>query len=204
MINKAILFFCLSALPLTMSFAQNASQEIRVKQVKATVAAQMTPNIQAQFVTEKRWKPKTWIEIDTEFEVELAQALGGELAAYGSLEFKYYLATSARDKDGKTIVMSGAINHVNIPAGDNRALAYVSPSALRRALSKEDGGKNDVIAYAVAVSAGGTIIAGDSSVKGKWWEDTAKFAIMDGLVVAKAKTPFSVLWGDYDVQTDTK
>jgi hypothetical protein len=202
--NKAILLTCLSSLALTMSFAQDVSQEIRVKKVKATVAPQMTPNIQAQFVTEKRWKPKTWIEIDTEFEVELAKALGGELAAYGALEFKYYLATSARDKDGKTIVMSGTINYTNVPAGDNHALAYVSPSALRRALSKEDGSKNDVIAYAVAVSAGGTLLAGDSSQNGRWWEDTAKFAVMDGLVISKAKTPFAMLWGDYDVQSDAK
>ena len=202
--NKAILLSCFGALTFSMSFAQDASQEIRVKKVKAVVAPQMTPNIQAQFVTEKRWKPKTWIEIDTQFEVELARALGGEQASYGALEFKYYLATNAKDKEGKTIVLSGTINYTNVPAGENHALAYISPASLRSALKKEDGGKNDIVAYAVAVSAGGTLLAGDSSMNGRWWEDATKVAIIDGQVVPKGKTPFAVLWGDYDVQSDAK
>ena len=202
--NKTIIATCIAALFGTAAIAQDASKEIRVKKLKVVVAPQMTPGLQAQFVTEKRWKPKTWIEIDSEFQVDIARSLGGDDAAYGALEFQYYLATTARSKDGKVIVLAGTINYTAIPAGENHALAYVSPATLRQALKKEDGGKNDVIAHAVVVSAGGQPLQVENTQNGKWWEDTAKFEVMQNAVVAKAKTPFAPLWGDYDVQADSK
>jgi hypothetical protein len=186
--------------------AQTPNKEIRVKKMKVEVATQMTPNIQAQFVTEKRWKPKSWIEVDTTFDVDIARDLGGDDAAYGGLTFKYYLATNGRNKDGKFIVLAGTISYVNIPAGENHALAYVTPAALQRALKKDDGGKADIVASAVIVSAGGadTPLAVENTQNSKWWEDLTKFEVMDNTVIAKAKTPFSVLWGDYDVQSESK
>ena len=202
--NKTIIVTCIAALFGSAAIAQDASKEIRVKKLKVVVAPQMTPGLQAQFVTEKRWKPKTWIEIDSEFDVDIARTLGGDDAAYGALEFEYYLATTARSKDGKVIVLAGKISYTSIPAGENHALAYVSPANLRRALKKDDGGKNDIIASAVVVTAGGQPMAVENTQNGKWWEDTAKFELLSDTVVAKNKTPFAPLWGDYDVQTDSK
>jgi len=184
--------------------APSAATQIRVKRMKVEVAAQMTPNIQAQYVTEKRWKPKTWIEVDTSFDVDLARSIGGDSASYGGLEFQYYLATSGRNTEGKVIVLAGTIAYTNIPAGENRALAYVSPATLKGALQKENGGKNDIIAHAVIINAGSEMLQFDSTQPGKWWEDTAKFEVRQSSIVSKSKTPFSVLWGDYDVQGESK
>jgi hypothetical protein len=120
------------------------------------------------------------------------------------LEVKYYLATSGRTKEGKVVVLSGSITYSSIPAGENHALAYVSPASLRRALKKEDGGKNDIIAHAVVVGVGTEVLAVENSQNGKWWEDVTKFEVLEGAVVPKAKTPFAVLWGDYDLQAESK
>lgn len=205
--NKTTFLCGLAILISGGSFAQTApaaATQVRVKKMKVEVAAQMTPNIQAQYVTEKRWKPKTWIEVDTAFEVDIARALGGNDASYSALEFKYYLATNGRTPDGKFIVLAGTINYTNIPAGENHALAYVSPATLKTALQKENGGKNDIVAHAVIIQAGTEVLQFESSQPGKWWEDANKFELRDGSIVSKSKTPFSVLWGDYDVQADSK
>jgi hypothetical protein len=172
--------------------------------MKVEVAAQMTPNIQAQFVTEKRWKPKTWIEVDTEFDLDIARTLGGEAASFSGLEFNYYLATTGRNPEGKFIVLAGGISYRDIPAGENHALAYISPATLKAALQKENGGKNDIVAHAVVIQAGGNVLLVESNQPGKWWEDAAKFEVRPGSVVSKSKTPFAVLWGDYDVIGESK
>lgn len=205
--NKTLLITGLAALLAAGGMAQtppSAASQIRLKKMKVEVAAQMTPDIKAGYVTEKRWKPKNWIEVDTQFDVDIARTLGGDDASFGALEFKYYLATNARNKDGKFVVLAGTVNYTNIPAGENHALAYVSPAALKGALQKEDGGKNDIIAHAVVVSAGSEVLQVDSTQQGKWWEDAAKFEVREGSVVAKSKTPFAVLWGDYDVFGESK
>lgn len=205
--NKTLLITGLAALLAAGGMAQNApsaASQIRLKKMKVEVAPQMTPDIKAGYVTEKRWKPKTWIEVDTQFDVDIARALGGDDASFGALEFKYYLVTNARNKEGKFIVLAGTINYSNIPAGENHALAYVSPASLKSALQKDNGGKNDIVAHAVVVSAGPEVLQVDSAQPGKWWEDTAKFEIREGAVVAKSKTPFAVLWGDYDVFGESK
>ncbi|MBL9118237.1 MAG: hypothetical protein JNJ83_24745 [Verrucomicrobiaceae bacterium] len=201
----SIVAACVAALLSGFVSAQTPNQEIRVKKAKVEVSTQMTPIIQAAGVTEKRWKPKTWLELDTEFDVDLARALGGDDASYGSLAIQYFIATSGRSKDGKVIVLSGTINYINIPAGENHALAFVTPAALKRALKKEDGGKGDVIAHAVVIGGGGAEpLAVINTQNGKWWEDTNKFEILDNTVIPKAKTPFTVLWGDYDLQSEAK
>ncbi len=184
--------------------APTAASQVRVKRMKVEVAAQMTPNIQAQYVTEKRWKPKTWIEVDTAFDLDIARALGGDSASYGGLEFQYYLATNAKNPEGKFIVLAGTISYTNIPAGENHALAYVSPATLKGALQRDNGGKNDIVAHAVIIQAGTEVLQFESTQPGKWWEDTSKFEVRQNSVVSKSKTPFSVLWGDYDVQGESK
>ncbi|MCE9518957.1 MAG: hypothetical protein K8R87_05260 [Verrucomicrobia bacterium] len=40
--------------------------------------------------------------------------------------------------------------------------------------------------------------------QGKWWEDLSKFAVVDGEILPKLKTPFATLWGDYDVDVKVR
>lgn len=68
---------------------------------------QQTPQIQASNIVDKRWKPKNWIEFDTEFQIDPRTA--GEEGSFAALEFKYYAGVNAKSKDGKTIVLSGTV-----------------------------------------------------------------------------------------------
>jgi hypothetical protein len=194
--------FFASALAAHAQDAAAGQVKVDVKEVK--LEAQPTPQIQANNVVDKRWKPKTWLEVDTEFDIKLPRAEGGNEGTYPALEFKYHLMTSA-SKDGKRIMLEGAVTCVNIPAHEKcHALAFVSPATLKRALMKDNGGKADIMGFAVEVLAGGQVVAGKSNPAGKWWEDASKYQVMDGAVLGKDKTPFAPLWGDYDVAPQPK
>lgn len=185
--------------------AQDASQvRVDVKGVK--LDQQNTPQIQALNLVDKRWKPKTWLEIEVAFDVKLARDVGGRKGSLDSMEVKYFIGLNQKDDSGKNIVLTGNVNYRDVPADSTSyGLAFVSPSTLKRVLMKDNGGKNDVVAYGIEVLVGGARVAHGSSSGGPWWFDTStqglsdKFAFQDGTVLPKAKTPFAPFWGDYDL-----
>lgn len=196
--------------------AQDANSDIKVKVKKVDVAQQMTPDYAPRGVTEKRWRPKQWLEIDTEIDADItSKELGGREGVYPSLEFKYFIGFNAKDKDGKNIVLTGTLNFENIPNSKggsySHALAYITPSTLKGVLKKEQVGKADVQAVGIEIHAGGKMLNGAFySDKGgqPWWVDRTTnqpndkvFAFQDGGVIPKSKTPFAPLWADYDLQT---
>ena len=193
--------------------AQDANQQVRVKVKKVDVAQQYTPDYAPRGVTEKRWRPKQWIEVDTEIDVDLAKDLGGKDGTFGALEFKYFVALNAKSKDGKTIVLTGTLIFENVPAskaGDySHALAYITPATMKGALKKDLVGKADVAAVGLEIHAGGQMLQGAfySDKGAPWWigadkqPDQTKFEFQDGGVIPKSKTPFAPLWADYDLQS---
>lgn len=206
-------FTCLAALALmTLSGnAQDAKSQIRIKKAKIAMEQQQTPQIQASNIVDKRWKPKTWIEFDTEFEIDLPRTAGGEEGSFPALEFKYYAGVNAQSKERKTIVLTGTITYQNIPAhGDLHALAFISPSTLKRVLLKDNGGKADVGAFGVEIRVNGEVLTFASSNGRAWWIDAAtkqpsdSFSFEDGGVLGKDKTPFAPFWGDYDVTPQSR
>lgn len=191
--------------------AQDASQQVRVKVKKMDVAQQYTPDYKGTGVTEKRWRPKQWLEIDTEIDVDVARDLGGKEGTYPALDFKYFVALNAKNKEGKTIVLTGKVTFENIPAskgGDySHTLAYVTPATMKGVLKKDLVGKADVAAAGVQIEAGGTVLAAHADKGAIWWigadkqPDQTKFEFQDGGVIPKSKTPFAPLWADYDLQS---
>lgn len=193
--------------PVFTAEAQDANQQVRVKIKSSKLENQYTPDFSAKYVTEKRWRPKQWIEIDTEFEIDLARDLGGKEGSYAGLDFRYFIATNQKNLEGKTIVLAGTITYVNIPASEtSHVLAFVTPAALKRALQKDNGGKQDAVAFGFEVSVSGQVIAVHSSSAAPWWidankqPDSTKFEFQEGTVLPKVKTPFASLWGDYDLE----
>jgi hypothetical protein len=199
----------LAALGSAQEPATKPAIKVDIKELK--LEQQLTPQFQALGVTEKRWKPKTWLEMDVGLKIKLPRSEGGSDASAASLEVRYFIGTTGKDKEGKTIVLTGGITYQNVPAdGESHALAYISPSALQRALMKENGNKNDAPAFGVDVYFNGQPVATQSSSGGRWWSkagatenDADKFSFQDA-VIPKAKTPFNILWGDYDLQVETK
>ncbi len=181
--------------------------KVDVKDIKTQ--DQKTPQFQAGNVKEHVWRPKTWLEIDMEMDVKKAKSTTDNTTMVDALEVKYFIGLNATDANKKNYVLTGTMTLQNIPtkAGEHaHALAFVSPSTLRRLLgeTKQFNSAVDVKAIAVEISYGGQVIGGHPIGQGKWWEDLSKFAVVDGEILPKLKTPFAPLWGDYDVDVKTR
>lgn len=213
---KTQLFLVLSALVLLATVqgqAQDPNTQVKVKIKDSKLEQQMTPDYAPRGVTEKRWKPRQWLELDTELDVDIANDLGGKEGVYPALEFKYFIGLNAKNEEGKNIVLTSTITYENVPASRPgeaaHALAYITPSALKLALKKENGGKADVVAIGIEIHAGGQMLNGAfySNKGGPWWigankqPDDTKFAFQGGAVIPKSRTPFAPLWADYDLQS---
>ena len=145
-----------------------------------------------------------WLELDMEFDIKLPAAAGGRDGSLASMTVNYYLAMNAT-KEGKRQVLKGSFNYVDIPAGEKcHALAFASPATLKRVLEKDNFTGSDVVGWGVEVVVDGTVVAGDSSAGGKWWEKADGFLISENALLSKLDTPFNILWGDYDVQAKSK
>lgn len=165
-----------------------------------------SPQFQAGNVPDKNWRPKTWLQIDMEFDIKLPAAAGGRNGSLSSMTVNYYLAMSSTTKEGKRQVLKGSFDYVDIPAAEKcHALAFVSPATMRRVLEKDNFTPADVTGWGVEVLVDGQRVAGDGSpVKGPWWEKSDALAINDGAMLPKKDTPFAILWADYDVGVKNK
>ena len=170
--------------------------KVEIKDVK--VAAQNTPKFSVQGVKDKKWRPKTWLEIETDFEVEMDKV---EFAS--QVVFKYYIVLDSPREKMRTLV--GEITHLNIKIDEvAHAVAYISPSTLSSSMGKDGFSESDVKFWGVEAFIGGQLVGGESSNGKKWWESAQVPAKLDGLILNKKKTPFAPLWGDYhaDVQAN--
>lgn len=197
--------FSLMALAFSIS-ALNAqvapTVKVDVKDIKTQ--DQRTPQFQAAVTKEHIWRPKVWLEIDMELDVKKAKTATDNTTMVDALEVRFFIGLNGTDANKKNYVLTGTMTLQNIPtkAGEHaHVLAFVSPSTLRRLLgeSKQFNSAVDIKAIAVEISHGGQIIGGYPIGQGKWWEDLSKFAVVDGEILPKLKTPFATLWGDYDV-----
>lgn len=180
---------------------------VRVKIKRITVIEQPTPQFSAGSVKEKRWRPKNWVEVDVEFDVDVPNSAGGSKGTYPSLQMGIYIALNHTNKEGKFEVVEGTLDLVNVPAGENHVLAYVAPSTMRLVFQKDVVTvSSDVKGCGVEVLAEGKRIAGDTNLgTGAWWEEKKdSFAFLQGMLLSKSKTPFAPLWGDYDVEVRAK
>ena len=169
-----------------------------------------TPQIQATNTPTRNWRPKEWLEIETDLSVKLPTNAGGRNGSLASMTINYFIGMNAQNKEGKFQLLKGSIIYADVPAGERcHALAYVSPSTLRRVLEKDNfTASSDIKAIAIEVVVDGAVVAGESTIpvtaSNKWWEKADAFAVSESVVLSRMETPFSVLWGDYDLPTKSK
>lgn len=183
--------------------APDTLPSIKVDRIKVNVAEQPTPDFSVGNTKgNKRWRAKNWVEVDVEFHVKLAEKVGGNKGTYPEMQLSIFLVLQKPNAEGKTQVFEGKLDLVNIPAGENHALAYVSPSSMKLITQTDYVTVNtDIRGWGVDFFAEGKRVGGDTNIgKGAWWEDQKdKFAFLQGMLLSKSLTPFAVLWGDYDV-----
>jgi hypothetical protein len=198
----------LAGLSLLVVVAQGQTgPAVKINAKKLKISSIETPQFQAPNVGEKRWRPKSWMEVDLEFDIRLPASEGGRSGSLDGITVNYYIAFNATSKEGKREVLKGSFSYVDIPAGEtNHALAFVSPATLRRILQRDTfTAASDVQGWGYEIIVAGERIAGDSSLGGgAWWEKADALNIMDGAMLMKQETPFGILWGDYDVSAKKK
>lgn len=178
------------------------SKELKVDIKGIKAESQYTPQIPATNVNDKRWKPKNWLEIDIAFEAKKARVPGDNSTMVDSVDFKYFVVLNKQDKEGKYVMLTANIVYLNVIEKETQhAMAFVSPAALERLLEKNTFSNADVKAVGVEVYRNGALTGWLSGAGGRFWEKLDGFAVTDGLLLPKAKTPFSVLWGDYDLES---
>lgn len=179
-------------------------EEVRAKIKGVTTQATQTPEFAVNNTGNvKRWKPKEWLEVDVEFEVDLAPSAGGRDGTLDVIQVNLYVALNAKTDEGKRYVAKATQAFTNVSAKDeSHVLFFMSPASLKSLFKKDNFlVTSDVQGWGVELVVGGKVLAADSSLGNQpWWEQTDSFAMMDGVLVTKNKTPFAPLWGDYDLE----
>lgn len=191
--------------------AQEASTDFKVDIKALKAAEQQTPQIQVTNVKDKVWRPKKWLELDVDLDAKKLVKTPGELnPMMDAMEVKFFVGLNKADKSGKAYVLTATVTYANVPAKGvsekSHLLMFASPATMTRLLDKADfSAQADIKALGVEVYYGGKVCGFESSTgkggQARWWADLSKFTVIDGALVPKAKTPFSVLWGDYDIET---
>jgi hypothetical protein len=207
----------IAAIALTAGGVASAQQakppvEIDIKTVKVTAVP--TPQFAAANVPDKRWRPKTWLEIDVDMTAKKTKTLEDASTVIDALEVKLFVALNAKGAAAKAspakkrTVITATFNVINVPANTPdhaHVLAFVSPAALVRLLESNNFvPSSDIEAVGVEINFAGQPVGYYSHpVKPypqRFWLDLSVFNTVDGVLLPKMKTPFAPLWGDYDVE----
>lgn len=192
-----------AVLPLSNVQAQvEASKAVRTDIRGVTIDGQNTPQFSVPNVKDKRFRPKTWLEMDVAFKADKAKTPENN-PVIDSLEFKFYVLLNVRNKEGKLTLLTASATFVNIMEREEQhVLMYVSPSSLQRLLQKNTFAATDVSAWGVEIYKDGAAAGPRFISQGNvpFWDKTENFVVVDGELLPKVKTPFAPLWGDYDVE----
>jgi len=187
---------------------------VEIKDIKVQV--QKTPDFALKGgTTDKRVRPKDWIEIEPEFKT-LKTPADKKSEVAPELTFKYYvfLNTMSGVKENARILTAEVV-HTNVPLEEvSHSVVYISPSTILRVTGKAEGNASLVTAYAVEVTKGGEVVGffskfggatidNPSDPKGKWWESKAA-PQQEPALLSKIQTPFAPLWGDYHADVRPK
>jgi len=185
-----------------LSFVGNAAEAVhRAKIKKIAGQTQQTPEFQVSGPKDKSTKPRYWLEIEAEVEVETTDPSG----FIPELEAKWFAVIM--DKNSRAPVrLLGTVTFKNLRTADRKVFlsAYIEPDTLERLTGKSRPSDSDIEGYALTISGPGIVSDGrhakglamaTAEEKTKWWVEW-KNKDLDGLIVPKSKTPFAPLWTD--------
>ena len=189
-------FFKIFSLTIFASVLAHGQSQVQVKAgsgidiKKIEIQAQLTPIFQAGGVKDKKFKPRDWLEVEVTFE---AKDVAPRDAVVPELLFRYYIGMM--DEEGKVVVMTTDITHLNVEAGEETFSAvYVSPSTLGKLTGDFRSFNPNVIkGVGVEVYYNGVLVGGGVELTSKkFWEGQNPTAG----VLSRSETPFGILWID--------
>lgn len=181
---------------------QPAQQPVhRAKILKIDGQTQQTPSFQVSGPRDKPTKPRHWIEIAADIEVETTAPSG----FIPELEARWFAVI--KDKhSGKPVRLLGKTTFKNIRTSDKKITisAYIEPDTLERLTGSSRSSGRDIEGYALTISGEGIVTEGrhgegltmaTAEKAAKWWE-TWENESLEGLIIPKSATPFGPLWTD--------
>jgi len=178
--------------------AAAAGKEELVKISKVNVGVQKSPKIPSEGPTDKRWKPRDWLEIEVDCEAILSKkAKDTKQRAYSEVTFKYFVYLEGQSKE-KSRILTGEVVHVNVPIKEEgHSVMYVNPQTIESLTGKKEGNPTAVKFWGVEVTIGGEKVGIKTSTGDKPWWDAPTAPAKEAGLKKKSETPFSVLWSDY-------
>jgi len=173
----------------------------RARIVAIQVANQQTPEYQVSGPRDKSTKPRNWIEIEAEIEVETTDPSG----FIPDLEAKWFAVVIDRHTK-KPVRLRGESRYKNINTKDGKVFvsAYIEPDTLERLTGRSKPRDSDIEGYALVLSGSGIVRAGKYAAdlvkataeeKSEWWSQWTQ-TTLDNMIVPKSRTPFAPLWTD--------
>lgn len=194
----------ITAMILTLAMVAGAAAQQpvhRAKILKIEGQTQQTPSFQVSGPRDKPTKPRHWIEIEAEIEVETTDPSG----FIPELEARWFAVIKDKNS-GKPVRLLGKTTFKNIRTADKKISlsAYIEPDTLERLTGSSRPSERDIEGYALTISGPGIVTEGrhgegltmaTAEKAAKWWE-TWEGQSLDGLIIPKSKTPFAPLWTD--------
>jgi hypothetical protein len=190
------------------------AQEKLVEFKDIKVQVQKTPDFATKgSTTDKRWKPKDWIEIEPEFKTE-RPAGEKKSEVVPELTFKYYVFLNSSVKENAR-VLTAEVTHTNVPIDEvSHSVVYISPSTILKVTGRPEGNVSLVSYFAVEVVAGSETVGfyskGPKGVSknpnengAKWWSASTA-PPQEPALLSKPQSPFGPLWGDFHADVKPK
>ncbi|MEM9478132.1 MAG: Amuc_1102 family pilus-like protein [Verrucomicrobiota bacterium] len=174
------------------------AQQVKVEVAALEVQLQQSPDIEFSGPKDKKWDPKSWLEMEVAF---TAQSSDRNAEFIEELEFVYYVYFDGA-KDAQTKVYTRSVKVTNIPQGEGSfTIAYMTPQTLEAAYGKGKAPNERDVWVAVEVRSSGALVGGKASEKEstRWWQ-SGQAQRVEGSIFAKHETPFQFLWYDRHVQ----
>ncbi len=153
------------------------SDIIRIRKMEP-VQGTKTPMFQTSVQGQSSGRRTEWWRVVVEFETAPEWI--------DELEFTYYAYLKDKSNKGAEVMFRGTVTYVNVVKGKHLSDMFLHPSTVERMGSVEQ--------VAVVVKYRGATVAVENSAKmPNWWE---RFSPVDGVLLNRSQTPFSVL--DFD------
>lgn len=123
-------FFIMALTAASLSAQEEVAFKAKVDIGKPTFENHETPTLAT--MKGRRSKPKDWMEVAVEFQVEkILPAVKDDTLP--ELLVKWFVVAEDPNRPGKYILLTKEVKHVNIPVGENLLTScYISPSGVRR------------------------------------------------------------------------
>ncbi|TAG10030.1 MAG: hypothetical protein EAZ42_05050 [Verrucomicrobia bacterium] len=196
LLSVCLIFATTGTLPLM-------AQAFRV--VPQKLAFEELPSPEFSGGKQKGFKPKNWLEVETEVTVSMSPAPPSKTA--DKITVKWFIAVKNPDKPGTFLLLSKDIDYVNIPLEEPIFCSvYLSPASIMRLTGSAGSAKAAVELVGFEVHVNGAKVAEDTNKSKPGWWNTAsdKIARSEAVpLLSKKETPFHAMWWDRYAEVGT-